>query len=560
MVRAKEVKAAPATDPFHVQLRMAEEYRKAERTADAERIYRQVLARNTDHTEAQLGLGVLLHQLGRDADACEHLQAAVRALPQHLDARYGLGVSLARLGRPAEAVPQFEAALRHHAGVAEIHNYLGIVLAELGRTREAERHLLRAIRLRPALAEAHKNLGTLLAELGRLPEARAALRKAIAQRGDFAGAWWHLASITTFTAEHEAELHAMQALYAQPGLPDAQRVPLAFALGKACHDRGEHQHAFAYWRDANAARRRLTPYRLGPVLAEMRAVARLFRERSGAFHPAGAAPAATPRNGEHHPVGAASAATPRPIFIVGMPRSGTSLVEQILASHSAVYGAGELATLDKLLREAAGDFPAGLARLDAGAWQAVGTRYLGELAEIGGEARFVTDKMPGNFLHIGAIWRLFPGAKIIHCVRDPMDTGLSCYRSHFVSDQLGYSCDLLDLGSYYRHYRALMAHWRRLADGALYDIHYEALVAEPEAEVRRLLEYCGLEFEPDCLQFHRSGRRVRTASGAQVRQPIYRDSLEAWRRYEQELRPFAAALAGPWPERLARLRRLPTRR
>ncbi|GMW07989.1 MAG: hypothetical protein AMXMBFR8_27850 [Nevskiales bacterium] len=243
-----------------------------------------------------------------------------------------------------------------------------------------------------------------------------------------------------------------------------------------------------------------------------------------------------------------------------MPRSGTSLVEQILASHSAVYGAGELATLDKLLREAAGDFPAGLARLDAGAWQAVGTRYLGELAEIGGEARFVTDKMPGNFLHIGAIWRLFPGAKIIHCVRDPMDTGLSCYRSHFVSDQLGYSCDLLDLGSYYRHYRALMAHWRRLADGALYDIHYEALVAEPEAEVRRLLEYCGLEFEPDCLQFHRSGRRVRTASGAQVRQPIYRDSLEAWRRYEQELRPFAAALAGPWPERLARLRRLPTRR
>jgi len=603
---------------------MAEEYRKAERTADAERIYRQVLARNTDHTEAQLGLGVLLHQLGRDADACEHLQAAVRALPQHLDARYGLGVSLARLGRPAEAVPQFEAALRHHAGVAEIHNYLGIVLAELGRTREAERHLLRAIRLRPALAEAHKNLGTLLAELGRLPEARAALRKAIAQRGDFAGAWWHLASITTFTAEHEAELHAMQALYAQPGLPDAQRVPLAFALGKACHDRGEHQHAFAYWRDANAARRRLTPYRLGPVLAEMRAVARLFRERSGAFHPAGAAPAATPRNGEHHPAGAASAATarngehhpagaasaatarnsehhpagaasaatprndehhpvgaapaatarngehhpagaasaatPRPIFIVGMPRSGTSLVEQILASHSAVYGAGELATLDKLLREAAGDFPAGLARLDAGAWQAVGTRYLGELAEIGGEARFVTDKMPGNFLHIGAIWRLFPGAKIIHCVRDPMDTGLSCYRSHFVSDQLGYSCDLLDLGSYYRHYRALMAHWRRLADGALYDIHYEALVAEPEAEVRRLLEYCGLEFEPDCLQFHRSGRRVRTASGAQVRQPIYRDSLEACRRYEQELRPFAAALAGPWPERLARLRRLPTRR
>lgn len=560
MVRAKEVKAAPATDPFHVQLRMAEEYRKAERTADAERIYRQVLARNTDHAEAQLGLGVLLHQLGRDADACEHLQAAVRALPQHLDARYGLGVSLARLGRPAEAVPQFEAALRHHAGVAEIHNYLGIVLAELGRTREAERHLLRAIRLRPALAEAHKNLGTLLAELGRLPEARAALRKAIAQRGDFAGAWWHLASITTFTAEHEAELHAMQALYAQPGLPDAQRVPLAFALGKACHDRGEHQHAFAYWRDANAARRRLTPYRLGPVLAEMRAVARLFRERSGAFHPAGAAPAATPRNGEHHPVGAASAATARPIFIVGMPRSGTSLVEQILASHSAVYGAGELATLDKLLREAAGDFPAGLARLDAGAWQAVGTRYLGELAAIGGEARFVTDKMPGNFLHIGAIWRLFPGAKIIHCVRDPMDTGLSCYRSHFVSDQLGYSCDLLDLGSYYRHYRALMAHWRRLADGALYDIHYEALVAEPEAEVRRLLEHCGLEFEPDCLQFHRSGRRVRTASGAQVRQPIYRDSLEAWRRYEQELRPFAAALAGPWPERLARLRRLPTRR
>ncbi len=541
-MRAKEVKAAPATDPFEVQLRIAEEHQQAGRSADAERMYRKVLAPSPDHARAQLGLGLLLHQLGRDEEACEHLQAAAKALPQNLDARYSLGVSLARLRRHAEAAQQFETALRHHAGVADVHNYLGIELAELGRTREAERHLLRAIRLKPTLAEAHKNLGTLLSELGRLPEARAALRKAIAHRPDYARAWWHLASITTFTAEHAAELRAMQALYERPGLPDAQRVDLAFALGKASHDLGEHERAFAYWRDGNETRRRLTPYRLRPALAEMRAVERLF---SADFC---------------RPFFASAPSGPRPLFIVGMPRSGTSLVEQILASHSAVYGAGELATLDALLREAAGEFPAGLAKLDAAGWKSIGERYLGELASMCGEAQVVTDKMPGNFLHIGAIWRMFPAARIIHCVRDPMDTGLSCYRSHFVSDQLGYTCDLLDLGSYFRHYRSLMAHWHRVAAGPLYDIRYEALVAEPEAEVRRLLEFCGLTFEPGCLQFHRSSRRVRTASGAQVRQPIYKDSLAGWRRYERELRPLAAALAGPWAERRARLRRVLTRR
>jgi tetratricopeptide (TPR) repeat protein len=518
--------AGNENDPFEAQLSIAAELQQAGREKDAERIYRKLLSGTPGHAGAHYGLGVLLHRRGDDAAALEHLEATTRAWPRHLESRYCLGVSLCRLRRFEEAARELETALRHHPGHAEVCNYLGIVMAELGRPREAERYLQRAIRQRPTLAETYKNLGTLYSELGRIPEAQASLRKAIALKPGYARAWWHLSTIRTFSAG-DREVQAMETLLGDESITEEQRVDLGFALGKAYHDLGQHERAFGHWRDANARKRRLSLYDVRPALAEMKAMAEVFTAAPGDVAGAG-------------PVG------PTPIFIVGMPRSGTSLVEQILASHPAVHGAGELPLLDQLLRAAVSRFPRDLAGLDADGWSSIATRYAQSAGALAGGAQFVTDKQPANFLHVGAIRRLFPRSPVIHCRRNPQDTALSCFRTHFLAAGLGYTSDLVDLGAWYRHYEALMAHWRRVAGDALHEVVYEELVADPEAEVRKLLASCGLGFEAACLEFHRNRRPVRTASGAQVRQPIYKASVELWRNYERELEPFRRAREGGW--------------
>lgn len=516
-----------ASDPFQAQLQIAHEHRQANRLADAQRIYEAVLARDPAHAGAHFELGGLMQALGKDEAAARHLQAVVTALPQHLDARLSLGASLHRLGRFEESLAQLENTLKRHPGVPEVHNYLGIVYAELSDSQRAERHLLRALKLRPSLADAHKNLGTLYSQLGRVREAKAALKKAIALRPDYANAYWQHANINHFSA-YDEDVRAMESFFARDHATVDQRMCLAFGLGKAFHDLGEHSRAFRYWREGNALRRRHWPYDVRPTLAEVRTMQRVFSAELC------------------HREGNAGILQPAPLFIVGMPRSGTSLVEQILASHSAVHGAGELTTLDDLLRRAASNFPVHLKKLRADDWQSIASDYLRRIAALSARARYVTDKMPGNFLHIGTIGLMFPGAKVIHCCRDAMATGLSCFRTLFVSEKMGFTSDLADLGAYHRHYQELMAHWDRVSAARIYDIQYEALVAEPESEIRRLLQFCELPFETGCLSFHENKRPVRTASGLQVRQPIYKDSVQGWRQYEKELRPLKMALQRPW--------------
>lgn len=531
--------AQSPADAFEAQLSLAAELQHAGRDKDAERIYRRILAGTPEHTGARFGLGVLLHRRGDDAGAIGFLEATARDWPQHPESRYLLGVSLCRLRRFADAARELETALRQNVNVAEICNYLGITMAELGRSREAERYLQRALRQRPNFVEAYENLGTLLSEQGRAAEAQAALRKALALRPGSAKAWRHLSTLRTF-AKDDADLAAMEALHGDATLSDEQRMELAFALGKAYHDIGQYPRAFGRWQEANALQRRLSRYDVRPVLAEMEAIVRTFSAQSCALPP-----------GED-PGG------PAPIFIVGMPRSGTSLVEQVLASHTQVHGAGELSLLDDLLRAAAPRFPQDLVALDAAGWREIGQRYAQETGTLAGGAAFVTDKQPANFLHLGAIRRLFPRARIVHCRRDPQDTALSCYRTHFIAPVLGYTSDLGDLGAFYRQYEALMAHWRA-AGVPFHEVVYEALVASPESEIRALLAACALEFEPACLEPHRNRRPVRTASGVQVRQPIHRASVEAWRHYERELKPFRLAREGSWQARLPRFGALASR-
>jgi len=375
----------------------------------------------------------------------------------------------------------------------------------------------------PSLAEAHKNLGTLYGEQGRIDDARYHLKQAFAQRPNYAQAYWQYASITKFS-DFDDVVRAIKSSYERPGVADTERMRLAYALGKAFDDLGQYSLAFSYWEEGNRLRGKLSGYDIRPVLAEIRAIKRVF---SAAF-----CKRANP----------GPATTPKLIFIVGMPRSGTSLTEQILASHSAVYGAGELETLDAAIRGAVRRFPADIEKLKPADWESIRECYLRDVSDRAADSIYVTDKMPSNFFHIGAIGILFPDAKIVHCRRNAMDTALSCFRNHFVSERLGFTCDLRDLGRYYRQYLDLMAHWGRIETADIYDIRYESVVADPEREVRNLLEFCGLPFEPGCLEFHENKRPVKTASAIQVRQPIYRSSVHGWKHYEREIQPFRQTL------------------
>jgi len=515
----------PGKIAFREELALAYQHMQAGRVADAESLYRQILARRKLHPQANLALGMLMDSRGRPGPAVEHLHCAARSLPDSVDAQLGLANNLRRLGRNEEALRYFRVVARLSPGNVAVFNNMGNICRELQYAEEAERYLSQAIELQPALPEAHNNLGALYSEQGRIDEAIAQFRQAIACRPDYAKAHRNLATTRKHTA-HDDEVRAMERLVERPAATDFDRMQLGFGLGKAFADLGRHRRAFEYWSVANRCQRVLSPYDIQAGLGEIRAMQRIFD---------------APR------LSAAEGASGKvvPVFVVGMPRSGTSLTEQILASHPQVHGAGELGLLGQMARGAVERYPADLSRLGAADWRRFGARYLAEIKRRSNGKRYVVDKLPGNFLCIGMIRMMLADARIIHCRRDPMDTGLSCFQNHFLGAGLGYTCDLDDLGSYYRHYVALMQHWQGvLPAGALHDNAYEALVASPETQIRALLACCGLPFDAGCLSFHETQRMVATASMAQVREPIHQRSVHRWKNYERELRPLRNALNG----------------
>ncbi len=515
----------PGEVAFPDELTLAYRHLQAGRGAEAETIYRQIILRQPLHPQANLALGMLMDARGLSGPAIECLQRAARSLPDNLDAHLRLAANLRRLGQDEEALHHLQIAARLSPGNVAVYNNMGNICRELQRVEEAERYLSRAIELQPALPEAHNNLGALFSEQGRTDEAIAQFRQAIACKPDYSKAHRNLAT-TRKHATYDEEIRAMERLYEQPDATDFDRMQLGFGLGKAFAELGQHRRAFEYWSVANRCQRALSPYDIRAGLAEIQAMQQIFdsarlRDADGA------------------------SGGPIPIFVVGMPRSGTSLTEQILASHPAVHGAGELDLVGRLASRAVGRYPAELARLDPAEWRALGAQYLAEIARLSNGKRYVVDKLPGNFLYIGMIRMMLADALIIHCRRNPMDTGLSCYQNHFLGAGLGYTCDLEDLGTYYRHYAALMQHWRRvLPSGDRYDSTYEALVMSPEEQTRNLLAYCGLPFDAACLAFHETRRMVATASMTQVREPIHRRSMQRWKHFEQELRPLQDALGG----------------
>jgi tetratricopeptide (TPR) repeat protein len=515
----------PGSIPFQAELALAFQRMQAGHGVEAESIYRQIVARHKTHPQANFALAMLMNARGLAGAAIEHLQVVIQTQPDNLDAQTRLAASLRKLRRDEEALRHFKIAARLNSGDYALYNNMGNTCRDLRRVEDAEHYLLKAIELQPDAPEAHNNLGALFSEQGRTNEAIEQFRRAIVCKPDYAKAHRNLAT-TRKHEKYDDEISAMEQLYNKPGATDFEKMQLGFGLGKAFEELQNYKQAFEYWSVANRCQRILSPYNIQNAFGEMKAMQQIFG-------PELLADADGARAGQV------------PIFIVGMPRSGTSLTEQILASHSAVYGAGELELIGQLVRKAAQGSIENLGRLRAGDWRELGAEYLAGIAQWSDGESYVVNKLPENFLYLGVIRMMLADAIIIHCRRDPMDTGLSCFKNHFLGSRLDYTCELNELGTYYRHYEALMAHWRDVLPDEIYVSTYETLVASPETKIPGLLDFCGLPFEETCMSFHKTKRMVATASMAQVRQPIHQRSVQKWRYYEQELQSLRAVLEMP---------------
>ncbi len=366
-------------------------------------------------------------------------------------------------------------------------------------------------------------------ELGKFDEAMAHYDQAIGLKPDYAEAHYHRTDLKTFHAG-DPDLAALEALVTENRLPPGKMLYVHFALGKALEDIGEYPGAFEHLLQANALKRRELPYDEPGYQRAFRTIAERFDEAFLEQFAGMGDPSATP------------------IFIVGMPRSGSTLVEQILASHPLVHAAGELKNLDRVVETLSDPdgrpipYLSNHRNLDADGLRRLGHNYLVGLPTPAAGTTRITDKAPSNFFHIGLIRLMLPNARIIHTLRDPVDTCVSCFARLFAQGQ-SFSYDLAQLGGYYRWYHELMEHWRSvLPADVLLDVAYEDLVDNFEPQARRLIDFCGLPWDDRCLSFHQIGRPVRTASSVQVRRPLYRSSLARWRRYEAYLQPLLAEL------------------
>ncbi len=490
-------------------------------------------ARDAKLTDTLLALcsdALTHHRAGRFAEAVSLYE---RVILLGLDApqiHNNLGHALGALGKPESAVIALQRAIERKPDYAEALFNLGFALANLERFDEAEVKYRQAIKVDPRCAGAYNNLGILLKEKGRFTEAREAFERAIDLEPTNFACYDNLAAVRPFAAG-DPYLSALESAVNDPSaLSIADQIHLNFALAKAYDGSDIPERAFRHLLKANRLMRGQTTYdeadTLGRMICQRELVSReLIQARQGCGDPSSV-----------------------PVFIVGMTRSGTTLIEQILASHPEVFGAGELQLFDQLvgsireLMPGVSAFPEMMLEMPHEHFRKLGTLYADRIGQRAPTAKRVTDKMTVNFLFVGLIHLALPNATIIHAVRDPVDTCVSSFATHFTRGH-EHTWDLAELGRYYRHYRELMAHWHDvLPPGRILDVRYEELVADLEGVSRRIVSHCGLAWDARCLDFHRTERQVCTASATQVRKPIYRDSVGRWHKYEAFLGPLLAEL------------------
>lgn len=499
------------------------------RIPEAEHLLRAHLLRAPTDVAAIRMLAEVAARIGRLEDAEKLLARCLELAPGFDAARQNYAMVLHRANKPEQALEQIEQLLAADPASPSGRNLKAVVLCRIGDYDPAIDLYEGILREYPGHARIWLSFGHALKTAGRRERAIEAYRRAIALEPGFGEAYWSLANLKTFRFD-AADIDAMTAQCARADLDAEQRAQFEFALGKALEDAADYAASFVHYDRGNALRRAALPYRADDASARVERAQRLFTPEFIARHAGAGHPAADP------------------IFVVGLPRAGSTLVEQILSSHSQVEGTMELPEVisitHELRREAGplGSYHDVLAKLDPARLRELGERYL-ERTRVQRKtaAPHFIDKMPNNFFHVGLIHLMLPNARIVDVRRHPMACCFSGWKQYFARGQ-NFSYDLADIGRYYRDYLALMAHMDRVLPGRVHRVVYETLVEDTEREVRRLLEYCGLPFEAGCLRFFENDRPVRTASSEQVRQPIYREGIDHWRHFASWLGPLQAAL------------------
>ncbi|OGS90455.1 MAG: hypothetical protein A2Z95_04430 [Gallionellales bacterium GWA2_60_18] len=492
------------------------------RHEEAEASYRRALELNPHYAEAYNNLGVVIMEQGRHLEAEASFRSALGIDPGYVEAISNMGIAFSEQGCHAEAKACHQQALKLKPDYVEAHLNLGHVLRSQGMRTEAEASYRRALALKPDYALTMLALGKLLGDSGRFAEAEAQFLQALMVEPEMPEAWAELVGTRKMTTVDTAWMDTAESIVAK-GVTTRQESALRYAMGKYGDDVKDYDRAFIHYQRANELEKTFSQSYDRQQRREM--TERLMRD-----YPA-------ERVSEVRP---GASASERPLFVVGMPRSGTSLIEQILASHPAVFGVGELHFWGDTARKIGQDITP--EHLDEAALRRIADECLQELASHSTDAVRVADKMPGNFAHLGLIHAVFPNARILHTRRNPIDTCLSIYFQNFSASH-DYANDLKDLAHYYREYHRLMAHWRAVLPPEVFlDVPYEALVEDQEGWSRRIIEFVGLEWDDACLNFHETERKVGTASNWQVRQKIYSSSKERWRNYEKHVGPLLGLL------------------
>ena len=524
----RAIELTPSYAPAHNNLGNA--LRDAGDLAGAESALREACRADPRYAEARLNLALLLKEKKQLREAEQLCREALELSPSLAKATTFLGNLLVEKGEFEPAAEYLRDASRAPSFDAGSWMNLGVALEALGRFKEADAAYERLISQAPHLAQAHHAIGRRLEQRGEAHRAADEFRQALAADPKFAAAYLSLAGLSDgLTAEEQGKIISLL----KTELTDNDRSSLLYALGRVAERERKYDEAFCWMRLANEIDHRRAGFN---ELANLD-----FVKRTAATFPSDC--------WSRLPQGSDSE---RPVFIVGMPRSGTSLVEQIIASHPDAAGGGELVELPDIVSDLARDggegrsYPECVLALSAAQAAALADRYLARLTRVDVDARRVTDKLSFNFKHLGLIRTLFPRARIIHCRRDPRDIAISCYFIKF-HRPISFACNLFELGAYLRHYRVLMAHWRRTLPQPMLEVQYEDLVGDPERHARRIIDFCGLPWDDACLDFHSTKRSVRTASANQVRKPIYASSVGRWKLYGEHLAPLYAELEGRMP-------------
>ena len=501
------------------------------RLPEAEALLREHLKRTPTDVAAIRMFAEVAARLGRYEDACRLLARCLELAPSFQAARQNYAQALHRNNQPEQALAEIERLLAAEPGHPGYRNLKAVVLCRTGDYEAALRIYAGLLEQHPRNPKVWMSYGHALKTAGHGDRAIDAYRRSLQDEPSFGEVWWSLANLKTFRFGAD-DLAVMRRQLARDDLGEEDRLHLEFAIGKALEDADEFESSFRHYAQGNAIRRAQLRYRADDTSLRVRHIRAMytrdfFAARAGAGSPA--------RD---------------PIFIVGLPRAGSTLIEQILSSHSQVEGTMELPeiiSITRMLREQ-GDpdstmpYHEALAALDPDALRGLGEHYLAHTRILRKSAApLFVDKMPNNFMHVGLIHLILPNAKIIDARRHPLACCFSGFKQHFARGQ-SFSYSLEDLGRYYRDYVALMTHYDAVLPGRIHRVFYERMVEDTEAEVRSLLDYCGLPFEAACLRFFENARPVRTASSEQVRKPIYRDGVDHWRHYAPWLAPLETAL------------------